>query len=87
MRGRIERSAPRPAYMAGRWVIWTDVQLTRRKRYFIIENPEGENCYMSSRLSLALDWLDAHEIAMYVVATPEAAYDMQVLGVTQDERP
>ena len=69
MRGKIERDAPRPAKLAGRWVLWTDIQLTRRKRYFIVENPQGENAYMAARISLALDWLDAHEIAMYVIAT------------------
>lgn len=86
MRAEISRNVQRPAHLAGRWVLWTDVQLTRRKRYFIVENPQGENCFMASRIALALDWLDAHEIALYVVACPEATYDMLVQGVTHDER-
>lgn len=86
MRGSFNRNAPRPAHLAGRWVLWTDVQLTRRKRYFIIEDPQGDNQYMASRISLALDWLDAHEISMYMIAAPEAAYEIQVLAVTLDER-
>lgn len=86
MRGQFERTAQRPANLAGRWVLWTDVQYTRRKRYFIVENSQGENRFMSSRISPALEWLSRNEISSYLIATPDATYSIRVLKATPDER-
>lgn len=86
MKGDLTRTAQRPANLAGRFVLWTDVQWTRRKRYFVIEGPEGETLYSSTRFADCVAWLDGEEISQYVVATPTASFDISVLGVIYDRK-
>jgi len=47
------------------WVIYTDAQLTRRKRYHCIVSPKNAFTFKSKDLWDCIEWLAAEEIDEY----------------------
>ena len=50
-----------------RWAIWCDYQITRRKRYHAVRDPDGVWCYESRIFWECVEYLDAREITEYRV--------------------
>jgi hypothetical protein len=50
------------------WVIHADCSITRRKRFFLVKDPEGQIRFRSRYLGAILDFMDAEEIPMYLIA-------------------
>lgn len=51
----------------GTWSIITDCQLTRRKRYHAVENPQGEPVFKSRLFWDCVEYLDAEGVEEYLV--------------------
>lgn len=56
--------------MAG-WTIYTNVSITRRKSYFLVQDPNDEIQFRHRHFWPCVVWLDAEGIECYTIAPSE----------------
>ena len=61
------RVGPQPALFPEPWTIHANVQITRRKTFFLVTNPQGETVYRNRWLWPCIDWLDTMEVRAYII--------------------
>lgn len=67
---------------AGYWTIYCDLQVTRRKFWFVLCDPAGEQTYFAPHLSEILGWLAQREIEQYVlIANPDRSLATKVYPI------
>lgn len=70
-----------------RWAIWCDYQITRRKRYHAVKDPEGRWIFESRVFWECVEYLDAQGITEYrIVAGGRSRLDcVQALAVRKEQ--
>lgn len=87
-RQRQHLNTPGPDDHPGRWTIYLDMAITRRKIYHIVTNPFGVTVYRSRYLSECLGYLDAEDVSSYMlIASPYRTLgaDLRTLEVRTPE--
>lgn len=77
----------RPALPEGSWVIWTDVPITRRKRYHMACNPERQIVYRSMLFSEILQFLEDESITTWHLFTETKSFGLVREWCQTKERP
>lgn len=64
----IEQANDEPAQL-GFWTIYTDVEITRRKRFHLIMDPDGYIVWRDRLIGPCLEWLHNESISCYWIVT------------------
>lgn len=75
---RSEKKTPVGADRNGRWTVRLDLQITKRKRFHDVQNPDGRTVFMHNLAGQCFHWLEAEGIAEYLVETPRRVYSVKV---------
>lgn len=70
-----------------RWAIWCDYQITRRKRYHAVKDPQGRWRFESRYLWECVEWLDAEGVPAYEMRAGGRSkhYVVEVLFVSKGQ--
>lgn len=68
------------------WTIWTNVPITRRKSFYLIENPAGEVVFRNRHLWPCVEYLGACDIDVYQLRPSEAPKGSRIANLSIDRR-
>lgn len=68
------------------WSVHFDVELTRRKVFHAVTNPQGELVYRSRRAADLFDFLDDYEIYEYTLHTASGDFAVTSRRVKRNKR-
>lgn len=54
------------------WTIWTNVPITRRKSFYLVESPAGEIVWRDRHFWPCVEWLARESIEVYQIRPSEA---------------
>jgi hypothetical protein len=66
-RESIEPSDPGTVTPDGLWHVWCDEQMTRRKSFHYISDPEGRVMFRSRLFGSVVEWLDGEGVQEYTL--------------------
>mgnify|MGYP001828679330 CR=1 FL=1 len=67
--------------------IYIDVEVTRRKRFILIHNPQGEALWTGRKLTAALEWLYEEGYRDAVIDDGEHRYQVGVSRLSNQKEP
>lgn len=70
----------------GHWTLVVDCTITRRKRWFMLYNPEGNFEMGSQWLGECLDFIADNDIAAYRMKTAGHLYEIQQRRIAKRKR-
>jgi hypothetical protein len=74
---------------AGHFAIHLDVQVTRRKWWFVATDPEGNPIYYARHISEVMGWLDLHGVHEYVLVPSEQhdlGQQLNLISIRKEEQ-